>query len=68
LTKGDNNPVDDLDLYQYRQMYLDRESELSGIAKFYIPKIGYSTIWLTGNQYVKNAILGLVLLTALFDE
>lgn len=60
--------MDDLDLYEYKQMYLDREAQLSGVAKFYVPKIGYSTILLTSNQYVKNALLGFVMLSALMEE
>lgn len=60
LTKGDNNAMDDLDLYAYKQMYLDRESELQGVVKAYVPKVGYATILLTENQNVRYIVLGLI--------
>ena len=33
LTKGDNNPSDDIPLYARGQIYLDREEEVIGLVK-----------------------------------
>lgn len=60
LTKGDNNAMDDLDLYAHKQMYLNREEEVIGSVKAYIPVVGYITILLTENQNFKYALLGLI--------
>ncbi|CAN6632136.1 signal peptidase complex catalytic subunit Sec11p [Trichomonascus vanleenenianus] len=68
LTKGDNNAMDDLDLYARRQMYLDREAEIVGTVKGYLPLVGYATILLTENQKFKYALLALVGLSTLFQE
>jgi signal peptidase I len=68
LTKGDNNPMDDLDLYAYKQMYLDREAELQGVVKGYVPKLGYATILLTENQNVRYIVLGLIGLTSFLSR
>ncbi|ODQ64705.1 18kDa catalytic subunit of the signal peptidase complex [Nadsonia fulvescens var. elongata DSM 6958] len=69
LTKGDNNPVDDLDLYGYKQNYLDREEEIIGTVRGYLPKIGYVTIFLSENAYVKKILLaGLVVVSLLQRE
>lgn len=68
LTKGDNNPMDDLDLYSHRQLYLDREGEIVGSVKAYVPKIGYSTILLTEKKQLKYIMLGLVGLSSFLQE
>jgi signal peptidase len=68
LTKGDNNPMDDLDLYAYKQMYLDREADISGVVKAYVPKLGYATILMTENQYAKFAILGTIFITSFLQR
>lgn len=60
LTKGDNNAVDDLGLYNYNQNYLDRERDVIGVVKGYFPKVGYVTLLLTENQYFKYGLLGLM--------
>ncbi|VVT49649.1 uncharacterized protein SAPINGB_P002374 [Magnusiomyces paraingens] len=67
LTKGDNNALDDLDLYAHKQMYLDREAEVVGSVKGYIPIVGYITILLTENQNFKYALLGLIGLSTLLQ-
>ncbi|VEU19409.1 DEKNAAC100323 [Brettanomyces naardenensis] len=68
LTKGDNNQGDDLPLYRYGQNYLDREKDILGSVKGYVPKVGYVTILITENQYFKYAIVGLLALSALFNQ
>lgn len=67
LTKGDNNALDDLDLYAHKQLYLDREAEVIGSVKGYIPIAGYVTILLTENQNFKYALLGLIGLATLIQ-
>uniref|UniRef100_A0A060TC93 Signal peptidase complex catalytic subunit SEC11 n=1 Tax=Blastobotrys adeninivorans TaxID=409370 RepID=A0A060TC93_BLAAD len=68
LTKGDNNPMDDLDLYAHRQMYLDREKEILGAVKGYVPKVGYSTILLTERQEFRYLLVALIGLSTLFQD
>ncbi|KAK9449395.1 uncharacterized protein V1518DRAFT_415888 [Limtongia smithiae] len=58
LTKGDNNALDDVDLYAYKQYYLNREQEVIGAVKGYVPWIGYVTILLSENPWAKYALLG----------
>jgi signal peptidase I len=36
LTKGDNNPTDDIELYARGQIYLDRQEEIIGLVYGYI--------------------------------
>ena len=67
LTKGDNNPVDDLSLYGRKQQYLNKETDLVGTVKAYVPKVGYITILLTENNYVKYSILGLMMVSSLLQ-
>ncbi|CDK29119.1 unnamed protein product [Kuraishia capsulata CBS 1993] len=68
LTKGDNNPTDDLPLYAYGQTYLDREDDIVGKVMGYIPKLGYVTILITENVYFKYALLGLLGLSTLLQK
>lgn len=68
LTKGDNNPVDDLGLYAYNQMYLNSETDLLGTVKGYFPLVGYVTILITENVYFKYALLGFMGLTTLLSN
>jgi signal peptidase len=35
LTKGDNNPTDDIELYARGQTYLDRQEEIIGLVEAY---------------------------------
>ncbi|KAK9356941.1 hypothetical protein V1505DRAFT_350678 [Lipomyces doorenjongii] len=57
LTKGDNNAMDDVDLYAHKQYYLDRQSEVIGAVKGYVPWVGYATILLSENLWAKYALL-----------
>ncbi|GMG56361.1 unnamed protein product [Ambrosiozyma monospora] len=68
LTKGDNNEVNDLSLYAYGQKYLDRDRDIVGSVKGYLPKIGYVTILVTENQYFKYAMLGWLVLSVLLTN
>jgi signal peptidase len=68
LTKGDNNPVDDLGLYAKKQQYLNQKSDLVGTVKGYLPKIGYVTILISENVYFKFGLLGLMALSGLLSN
>ncbi len=68
LTKGDNNAVDDLNLYAYKQSYLTREKDIVGSVKGYLPKLGYITILLTENKYVKIGLLTIMALSSLLQN
>lgn len=67
LTKGDNNPVDDLGLYAKRQSYLNQGTDLVGTVKAYLPKVGYVTILISENVYFKFGLLGLMGLSSLLS-
>jgi len=60
LTKGDNNPTDDIDLYANGQFYLDRETEVIGSVIGYVPYVGYITILLSEHPWLKTVMLGLM--------
>jgi signal peptidase I len=68
LTKGDNNERDDLPLYGYGKTYLHRENDIVGSVKGYLPKVGYITILITENKYVKYAMFGFLAISALFSQ
>ena len=68
LTKGDNNPVDDLSLYAKKQPYLNQETDLVGTVKAYLPFIGYVTILITENVYFKYGLLGILGLSSLLGN
>ncbi len=59
LTKGDNNPVDDRNLYATDQMWL-RRGEILGTAIASLPHIGYVTIMLQDYPPLKFALVGLM--------
>ncbi|KAF8455047.1 hypothetical protein BDZ91DRAFT_852853 [Kalaharituber pfeilii] len=60
LTKGDNNPTDDVGLYARGQFYLDREREVIGSVVAYVPFVGYITILLSEHPWLKTVLLGLM--------
>ncbi|KAL7270690.1 Signal peptidase complex catalytic subunit [Rhizina undulata] len=60
LTKGDNNNADDVELYASGQWYLNREKEVIGSVVGYIPLVGYVTILLSENPWLKKALLGIM--------
>ncbi|KAG0681311.1 Signal peptidase complex catalytic subunit [Pichia californica] len=68
LTKGDNNERDDLPLYGYGKTYLNREKDIVGNVKGYLPKIGYVTILITENVYFKYAMFAFLAISALFSQ
>ena len=64
LTKGDNNPVDDRNLYATDQMWL-RRGEILGTAIASLPHIGYVTIMLQDYPPLKFLLVGLMALFVL---
>ncbi|XP_078181872.1 uncharacterized protein LOC144575556 isoform X2 [Carex rostrata] len=61
LTKGDNNPVDDVSLYSGGQLWLNRH-HIIGRAKGYLPYVGYLTIIMTETPMIKYALIGVMAL------
>jgi len=64
LTKGDNNPVDDRNLYAVDQLWLNRQ-EILGTAIGALPHIGYVTIVLQDYPVLKFLMVGLMALFVL---
>ncbi|KAK3307441.1 signal peptidase complex catalytic subunit SEC11 [Chaetomium strumarium] len=59
LTKGDNNPADDTELYARGQDYLNRK-DIVGSVVGYMPFVGYVTIMLSEHPWLKTVMLGLM--------
>lgn len=68
LTKGDNNAGNDIPLYAKKSLYLQKERDIVGTVKGYIPQVGYITIWISENKYAKFAMMGLLGLSALLGN
>ncbi|KAH8173808.1 signal peptidase I [Sarocladium implicatum] len=64
LTKGDNNELDDVALYPIGQKYAYRH-QVIGVVRWYIPWLGWPTIWLNELPYLRNVLIGLLLLACL---
>lgn len=60
LTKGDNNVADDTELYARGQDYLDREEDIIGSVRGYVPAVGYVTIMLSEHPWLKSVMLGIM--------
>ncbi|KAJ5092863.1 Signal peptidase I [Penicillium angulare] len=60
LTKGDNNLADDVELYARGQDHLDREADIVGSVRGYIPMVGYVTIMLSEHPWLKTVLLGMM--------
>lgn len=68
LTKGDNNAGNDIPLYANKKLYLQKEKDIVGTVKGYIPQLGYVTIWISENKYAKFALMGILGLSALLSD
>ncbi|KAI0706367.1 hypothetical protein C8Q76DRAFT_156624 [Earliella scabrosa] len=66
LTKGDANPIDDLDLYQGLE-WLERK-HIMGTVRGYLPYVGYATIVMHDIPELKYALLGSLGLLALVQR
>ncbi|ERF69409.1 Signal peptidase complex catalytic subunit sec11 [Endocarpon pusillum Z07020] len=60
LTKGDNNIADDTELYARGQSYLDREEDIIGSVRGYVPAVGYVTIMLSEHPWLKTVMMGIM--------
>ncbi|EXJ87949.1 signal peptidase I [Capronia coronata CBS 617.96] len=60
LTKGDNNVADDTELYARGQSYLDRQHDIIGSVRGYVPAVGYVTIMLSEHPWLKTVMLGIM--------
>ena len=60
LTKGDDNPSDDTELYARGQDYLERSKDVIGSVVGYVPFVGYVTIMLSEHPWLKTVMLGLM--------
>jgi signal peptidase I len=58
LTKGDNNVADDVELYARGQDFLDRDRDVVGSVRGYVPAVGYVTIMLSEHPWMKTVLLG----------
>ncbi|MCJ1453677.1 Signal peptidase complex catalytic subunit [Mycoblastus sanguinarius] len=67
LTKGDNNSDDDTTLYPEGQPYLFRH-DIVGVVYGYVPKIGYLTLILNDYPWLKNMLIGGIVLAAYFKR
>ncbi|CAR30722.1 ZYRO0E00704p [Zygosaccharomyces rouxii] len=68
LTKGDNNAGDDIPLYGRKKIYLQKERDIVGTVKGYVPQLGYVTIWISENKYAKLALMGFLGISALLSN
>ncbi|KIP09967.1 hypothetical protein PHLGIDRAFT_18473 [Phlebiopsis gigantea 11061_1 CR5-6] len=66
LTKGDNNPVDDIELYQGLE-WLERK-HIVGKVRGFLPYVGYVTIAMNDFPQLKYALLGGLGLLALVQR
>ncbi len=57
LTKGDNNIADDTELYARGQSYLDRNEDIIGSVRGYVPAVGYVTIMLSEHPWLKTVMI-----------
>jgi len=81
LTKGDNNPTDDIELYARGQIYLDRQQEIIGLVEGYniliiwmlstrrfVPYVGMITIWMNEIKWIKYSVIGILGLFAILQR
>ncbi|KAL6928590.1 hypothetical protein ACO0SA_001918 [Hanseniaspora valbyensis] len=67
LTKGDNNNIHDVSLYGRGKKYLNTERDILGTVKFYIPQLGYLTIWINENPKFQKLFYVVLLLISLYE-
>lgn len=60
LTKGDNNVADDTELYAHGQTHLDRQEDIIGSVRGYLPAVGYVTIMLSEHPWLKTVMIGIM--------
>ena len=68
LTKGDNNAADDTELYAVGQNFIDREKDVVGSIRGYVPAVGYVTILMSDYPWLKTAMFGFMALTVVLQR
>ncbi|KAK3724153.1 Signal peptidase complex catalytic subunit [Vermiconidia calcicola] len=71
LTKGDNNPVDDTEIYARNapgQAYLDKERDVVGSVAGTIPCVGYVTVIFGDYPWLKAVLFGLLGLSVVMQK
>ena len=68
ISKGDNNIADDTELYARGQDHLNREEDIVGSVRGYIPIVGYVTIMLSEHPWLKSVLLGIMGLTVMLQR
>ena len=68
LTKGDNNSADDTELYAKGQDHLNRQEDIVGSVRWYMPMVGYVTIMLSEHPWLKSVLLGIMGLTVMLQR
>lgn len=68
LTKGDNNVADDAELYARGQDHLNRQEDIVGSVRGYMPLVGYVTIMLSEHPWLKSVLLGIMGLTVMLQR
>ena len=59
VTKGDNNNIDDRNLYKRGQLFLKKKN-IMGRAWAFLPYVGMATIWLNDFPWLKYVMLGMM--------
>ncbi|XP_057504449.1 uncharacterized protein LOC130787952 isoform X1 [Actinidia eriantha] len=67
LTKGDNNPVDDIGLYAHGQLWLQRHHILGRVVGF-LPYFGWATIIMNEKPIIKYILVGALGLLAVTSK
>lgn len=65
LTKGDNNPVDDKQLYAPGQRFLNQSTDIVGTVIGYVPCIGYIACILGDFPILKPLMVTMTVLVVL---
>ena len=60
--------ADDTELYARGQSYLDRKEDIIGSVRGYIPAVGYVTIMLSEHPWMKQVMIGLMVLMVILQR
>lgn len=67
LSKGDNNPVDDRGLYPRNIFWLNKK-HIIGKIRAYCPYVGYLTIIINEYPFLKQLLIGCMLLSVMMSK
>ncbi|BFZ54340.1 Signal peptidase complex catalytic subunit [Savitreella phatthalungensis] len=68
LTKGDNNDDDDKSLYHRGQSYLERDEDVVGIVRGFMPYVGMVTLAMNDYPFLRVLLLGGMAITAFLSK